>query len=196
MGGEPLLCRELHEYINAAHEVFPRSQIKIVTNALLLRNITPLTVNAMRNAGAMFDVSQYPPTREIAPEFIAFCQENGLRASISKPVREFFRRVVSDLNADYRLIWYACESKHCNFLHGTTLYPCPRVWTNCEPKFAEILGAYAFSESEVSQCSYDLSKDISDDGWDILFKLETPLKLCTKCGDKKELFTWESEAGK
>ena len=196
MGGEPLLCSELHEYINAAHEVFPYAKIKIVTNALLYRNITPLTVEAMRNAGAEFNVSQYPPTREIASEFIAFCQENGLRAVISRPVTKFFRRFVSGHDTDCGKIWYSCESKYCHFLHGTTFYPCPGFWTHSEPKFREILGKYAFTESEYSEYAYDLSKEVNDDGWDILRKFENPFELCKKCGDKKELFTWESEAGK
>ena len=196
MGGEPLLCKSLHEYINVAHEVFPYSNIKIVTNALLYKNITPLTIKAMRDAGAEFNVSQYPPTREIAPEFIAFCQENGLRVAITSPVKKFYRWIVSGRDASLEEIWFCCPNRYCHFLHSTTLYPCPLFWTHSEPKFREILGKNAFSESESREYSYDLSKDIADDGWDILAKIDNPFELCRKCGDKTEFFKWESEAGK
>ena len=196
MGGEPLLCRELHEYINAAHEVFPCSHIKIVTNALLYKNITDLTVQAVKNAGAEIQVTQYPPTREIAAEFIAFCQERGLKLHISRPVTQFFKRFVSGRDADYEHIWYTCESKYCHFLHGTTFYPCPGLWTHTDPKFIGIDGNNTFPESEAREYSYDLRQDINDDGWDILSKFEVPMKLCCECGDAKTLFTWESETGK
>ena len=196
MGGEPLLCKELHEYINAAHEVFPYSQIKIVTNALLYKNITDLTAEAIRNAGAEIQVSQYPPTREIVPEFAEFCQEHGLKLSVSRPITQFFRRFVSGRDTDFREIWYTCESKDCHFLHGTSFYACPAVWTRTEPKFREIVGDRAFTEGECRGFLYDLEQEIDADGWDILMNIENPMELCRKCGDAKTLFTWESEQGK
>ena len=196
MGGEPLLCRELHEYINAAHEVFPYSQIKIVTNALLYKNITNLTVEAIKNAGAEIYVSQYPPTREIVPEFAEFCRERGIKLYVSRPVTQFFMRFVSGHDADFRQIWYTCESRYCHFLHGTNFYACPAVWTYTEPKFREIIGDKFFTESECRGYVYDLLQDIDADGWDILAKIENPMKLCLRCGDTKTLFTWESECSK
>ncbi len=75
LGGEPLLCKNLHDYVNAAHEIFPYSQIKIVTNGLLYKNMTSELIEAIKRAGAEIQVTQYLPTRKIAGEIVAFCEK-------------------------------------------------------------------------------------------------------------------------
>ena len=194
MGGEPLLCRNLHEYINAVHEVFPYSQIKIVTNGLLYKNITPQIISAIRNAGAEIQVSQYPPSREIADKIAAFCMDNGLKLYISSPVKEFSQRVISDKSTDVKKTWAICLSKHCRFLRNTTLYPCWYVWAYSHPEFQGIITKErAVTESECAEVSYDLTKNLDADGWDILAAIDGPLELCRKCGDKHVFYKWESE---
>ena len=195
MGGEPLLCKELYEYIDAAHEVFPYSQVKIVTNGLLYRNITARTIESIRKASAEIQITQYPPTRKIANEILSFCEENGLKVLIDGPVKFFLRRILSDKNKSFRDIWFSCRSRYCHFLHGTVFFPCPRAWTQSDPKFRDVITKELLSESERNEYSYDLTGDIADDGWDILMKFESPISVCSKCGDKLELFEWESEAG-
>ena len=194
MGGEPLLCRELHEYINTAHEIFPYCQVKIVTNGLLFRNITQQTAEAIRNAQAEIQVTQYPPTRKIAAEITAFCEENGLKLTISSPLT-YFHRSSAEEYPDFREAWGTCGSRFCHFLHDTRFFPCPHVWSHSEAKFKDVLRRSAITESEYAEYAYDLTQDIGDDGWDILMKFESPMELCKKCRGKPELFTWESEAG-
>lgn len=194
MGGEPLLCRNLHEYINAVHEVFPYSQIKIVTNGLLYKNITPEIISAIKNSGAEIQVSQYPPSREIADKIIAFCRYNGLKLYISSPVKEFSQRTISDKSTDVKKTWAICLSKHCRFLRNTTLYPCWYVWAYSHPEFQDIITKErAVTESECAEVSYDLTKNLDADGWDILAAIDGPMELCRKCGDKHLFFKWESE---
>ncbi|MBR0278781.1 MAG: radical SAM protein [Synergistaceae bacterium] len=212
MGGEPILCKNLHDYINTAHEIFPYSQIKIVTNGLLYKNMTKETIEAIKNAGAEIQVTQYPPTREIAGEIVAFCEQHGMKLRISEPVREFAKYVVSGNSADYRKCWLSCfrgifGNIHCHFLNGTKFYPCPPIWTADEPKLKEALMKRGIENDEcisdivkgnvsASECckySYDLSQGISDDGWDILTKIESPMEICAKCRDKIVFFKWESE---
>lgn len=192
MGGEPLLCRELHEYVNAAHEVFPYCQIKIVTNGLLIRNITPQTAEAIRNAQAEIQVTQYPPTQKIAEEIVAFCSENGLKLLISSPLKYFHRSTANEY-PDYVEAWSECGSRYCHFLHDTRFFPCPHLWTHSEPKFKEFLARAPITESEYEKYCCKLTDEIKDDGWDILLKMESPFELCQKCRGKPELFEWQSE---
>ena len=193
LGGEPLLCRELHEYIYAAHEIFPYSQIKIVTNGLLYKNITRETIEAIKRSGAEIQITQYPPTRKIAGEIIAFCEQNGIKLSMSGLVREFNSFALPNRGVNAAKCWLECYRKYCKFLRGTNLYPCPMLWTYSEPSFRDIVKERALNESERREYSYDLSQDVSEDGWDILAKFETPMEICNKCGDKLSFFKWESE---
>ena len=195
MGGEPLLCRKLHEYINAAHELFPYSQIKIVSNGLLYKNITPETIETIKNSCTEIQVTQYPPTRRIASEIISFCENNGIKIYIGSPLKQFFRFTISGNDETIRKIWFVCESNYCHLLHDTKFFPCPRLWTHSYEKFKEFIKEGAFTESETSEYSYDLTKEIEEDGWDILMKFENPMTVCSKCGARKILFEWESEAG-
>ena len=195
MGGEPLLCKKLHEYIDTAHDVFPYSQIKIVTNGLLYKNMTHETIKSIRNACAEIQVTQYPPTRKIADEIISFCENNGIKLFIGSPLKQFFKFVVAGNDESIRKIWLVCESNYCHFLHDTKFFPCPRLWTHSCEEFRDFITEGAFTESEASEYSYDLAEEIQDDGWDILMKFENPMSVCSKCGAKKVLLDWESETG-
>ncbi len=176
------------------HEVFPYSHINIVTNGLLYKNITPQTISAIKNSGAEIQVSQYPPSRKIADKIAAFCMDNGLKLYISDPVKEFSQRVISDKSTDVKKTWAMCLSKHCRFLRDTTLYPCWYVWAYSHPEFQDIITKErAVTESECAEVSYDLTKNLDVDGWDILAAIDGPMELCRKCGDKHLFFKWENE---
>ncbi len=115
-----------------------------------------------------------------------------MKLSISKPVSEFEDFAFSDNNVSYETCWLNC-TMFCRFLHGTKLYPCPMAWTHSEPMFRDILPKEnILTEDEISEYSYDLSQEMTADGWDILAKLDNPMKICSKCGDKKVFFKWES----
>ena len=195
MGGEPLLCKNLHEYINAVHEIFPYCNVKIVTNGLLWRNITPEMIEAVKNAGAEIQVTQYIPTRKVAGEIIAFCQENGVKISVGTLIKEFRELIFAKdkPTPDFNECWSVCASWYCHLLIGTILHPCTYVWVSHDPRFKEFQGKESVTESEYGEYSYDFAQDISDDGWDILAKLENPMEICRKCGNKRVSFKWESE---
>lgn len=194
LGGEPLLCRDLHEYIYIAHEVFPYSHIKVVTNGLLVRNMTRETIDAIKDTGAEIQVTQYPPTRKIAGDIVDFCHKNGMKLCMYPLLSKFYGFSFSCSNPDSEKCWLACRSnRYCHFLNGTVFYPCPMLWTYDNPKFRDIVGERVLTDIEHSEYSYDLAQDISDDGWDILAKFENPMEVCRKCGDTQTYFEWESE---
>ena len=195
MGGEPLLCKDLHEYIKIAREAFPCAHISILSNGLLYRNITSVMIQAIHDAGVEFRISQYPPTSKIAEDIVAFCEANNIKLTISTPVKTFVKRLEYTGDVDCYEKWCQCGNRYCHLLHNTTLYPCTYSWTYSDPQFKSIVAERFIDEKEAVEYSYNLAQDISDDGWDILVKLEHSMKICRKCGGNKVDFTWESELG-
>lgn len=193
MGGEPLLCSSLHEYIDSVHAVFPYSDIKIVSNGILYKRINERIAASMRNANAQLQISQYPPTGKLLDEIIFFCEEKNIQLQISEPVTEFFDMEDSGLNRGFQEKWNICGSKNCHFLNGTRLYPCIGMWVRhrFEKEFPEGRGV---NDYENDAFSFDLKSPVSLDGWDMIKKMENPFQICEKCGDKIVWFQWESEA--
>ena len=157
-------------------------------------NITPRTIESIRNACAEIQVTQYPPTRKILSEIVEFSEENEIKTSVGTLIEKFWNRAFKSENQDYVSSFSSCDNRNCHLLHDTVLFPCPFLWTRTEPMLRDVLGKEALTDNDRKEVSYDLSKEIEEDGWDMLMKLESPMKVCGACGEKI-FFKWESESG-
>lgn len=61
LGGEPLLNNQLLDYIEYAHELYPYSIFKIITNGLLLKKLTQSQCEKLLHWNVMISISIYPP---------------------------------------------------------------------------------------------------------------------------------------
>ena len=177
MGGEPLLNPELPLFIRKAREAFPLADIRVVTNGLLIPRVHQPLLDAMRLAGASFDISQYPPTRKIADKIVAFLTEQQIQFCLSSPIKKFQIRTSSGGSNAGEVFEKSCLSKTCTFLRGNRLYICPHIPMLYEMK--EYFG-FQISEAELEQNSFDVEDD-NMDGWKILGRLQDPFTLCRYC---------------
>lgn len=192
MGGEPLLNKELGKYIDILHKVFPWCNIKVVTNGLLYKNISDEMVNSIKEANAVVQVTQYPPTRKIIGQLIDLAEKKDIKIEIDPPVKEFYETIALE-NDTTLFCWENCSSRNCHFLRRGILYPCVAVWTH-----------YAFYEDKQykidkkthDKFSWNLLNNVESDGWDIIQQLERPFYVCKLCGSKKRNFKWSSETVK
>lgn len=185
MGGEPFVNPDLGLFIYEVKRVFPYSDIRVVSNGLLLPNISDRTVEAIKACGAVIDVSQYPPTRHMIEKIITFVQEKKLKIAIGEKITKFMVQKGLDTTEDFERIWTNCFSKACHFLRGRRLYPCPAVILFYENKeFLEL----NITEEETYKHSFDLNNG-NEDGWEILKKFLCPFDFCKYCTDM-EWFDW------
>src|SRR5574344_1878229 len=70
MGGEPFLNPELKKYVRAIKEVYPYTDLRIVTNGLLLKNIDDEILDFIKNNDVMLDISVYPPLHKTIDEIV------------------------------------------------------------------------------------------------------------------------------
>ena len=126
LGGEPLLLKNLDEYLKIARNYFPKTNLRIVTNGLLIQSLTKRVLKAIKENNFIVDITPYAPTRKIIHVI------NEILTSYRIPFwfDEFFKdEFVSFLTlhpgnntAKSRV---ACGNDVCRFLRNGKIYKCP-----------------------------------------------------------------------
>lgn len=177
MGGEPFINPDLKSFVCEVRREFPYADIRVVSNGLLLPNVSAQTLEAIRKCGATIDISQYPPTRKIMENLIRFAQEKELKIQVGKEITQFFKGISSDVSTEYEKIYSKCVSKTCHFLRKGRLYVCGAPILFFENKdFLEL----DITDEDVKNNSFDLIEGY-EDGWEILKKLLSPFDFCRHC---------------
>lgn len=79
MGGEPLLHPQLDDFLYATRAYFPKSNIKIYTNGLLLPRMSNSFWNACRACYASIEITIYPPVKKNELALMNLVKKNGLK---------------------------------------------------------------------------------------------------------------------
>lgn len=186
MGGEPLLNRELPEFIKETRCIFPDAEIRIVTNGLLIPKVESRLFNMMRDCLAGFDISLYLPTKNVMEEIELCCIQEDVEFRFSPLVEKFFRTSQKREKCTMEN-FMKCRSKSCHFLRDGKLALCL-----C-PILVSEYGDLANQHGEFDE------NDIIDlyttklTGDEILEYLSKPIQACDWCGnaDEVEWFGWE-----
>lgn len=188
MGGEPLLCEELPWFVKEVREKFPLSDIRIVTNGLLLPKISEELISVVQSCVAQFDITQYPPTRKLLPRIIDFLNEKQLKYDVTKEVGEFWHKSYCKGNEDIKEAFFnycaagqgsigGLKAGTCVFLRKGRLYACaPMAMLYEKQDFFQ----FSISLEERNESSIDIINGV-ETGWEILAKLNRPASLCRFC---------------
>lgn len=171
LGGEPLLNPELEKYIVLAREILPNSEIQLVTNGVLLLNISEKLLNIVRKNNITIVISEYKPTHmiinEICKKLENFQVDYSIRTYNKK--QKFNLPLSVSPNSKYRK---KCLSPECISICDGKIAKCPTLmYINDFNK--------KFGTSLPNQGIYDL-KDFSE-GETLLKELAKPVELCKHC---------------
>lgn len=89
LGGEPFLNQELGRYLELTREVYPFSDIGVVTNGLLLMNMKSNVIETFRRNKVKILVSSYPPILNRINDIATYVKNQGIEISCSEPINEF-----------------------------------------------------------------------------------------------------------
>lgn len=185
MGGEPLLNVQLADYIVATREVFPDANIRVVTNGLLIPEIGDNVFKAMHANFIGFDITQYPPTREMKEKIELRCIENDVEFMMSPLVERFFDISSTKIETDIKQNFEKCISKSCHFLQDGKISVCGKPILYKKNK--EILKRELVISDEDIVDIYD--KNI--DGFLLNDFLNKPIPACRNCDNvNKKWFKW------
>lgn len=189
LGGEPLLNPQCEDYLGLARSCFPKGDIFLVTNGLLLPKMPDSFFEACRENRIILSVTPYPinlPHEAISRR----CDDFGVEYQLfggDEPKTHFNRLLLDvtgsqDAAENYRRCPY---SNVCLFLYRGRMYPCGigahlRVF---EQHFSQGL---ELTEAD----SVDIFSVRS--GAELLYRLSKPVPMCRYCKQDRwqELTPW------
>lgn len=193
MGGEPLLCENLDEFIAVAREGFPRSHLEIVTNGLLYKKVKNKVWSVAKDCDCFFQISLYPPTFAIKDELSGFFDSIGVRYSFGSGLEQYndtgvidqFHKnlTLSDKHSAY-LASLSCMGARCHFLKSGRISKCAL------PLLSEDINGFFDTEYSATDDDYiDIYSDVNP--WEAVKKLKYSIPFCAYCSEKgTERYPW------
>lgn len=183
LGGEPLLHPELIKIFEPLRKIYPKSEIIIITNGILLDKQTPLFWESLKKFNIALSMTHYPLNVDYQ-KYIEKCKDMGIKAYYFA----LDRNKMQKMNLDYKksrnkeLSFKQCSRKGCHFLRDSKLYVCTLI-----PNIG-FLNKYFNLDFKVKKSDYiDLNKVKSATKINRLFKY--PVDFCKYCNDAKLEYT-------
>lgn len=181
LGGEPLLNPDLGKFIAFTRALYPASIITVVTNGLLVQQMSDDLLALMRDKMAFIHISFYPPLQEKIEEIKRFLYEQRIPYTITEMTAKFNKTQTLTPNDDEDF-FYSCFQASCTCLQNGKLAPC----------YAPFTTKY-FNAAFSKELPTDEGIDLYDDEL-TLIQLKTallnPMQRCQYCvsGDP---YPWE-----
>ena len=189
LGGEPLLNQRCEDYFRLARQCFPKGDIYLVTNGLLLPKMPDSFYETCRDQRIIIAVTPYP-IRLDHDAIGRRCERFGVKYELfgEKTSVTHFNRLLLDVSGsqdaveNYRSCPYA---NVCLFLYRGRMYPCG-------------IGAHLRLFEGHFSAGLELSDTDSVDifsvrsGADLLYQLSKPVPMCCYCNQKRwqDLAPW------
>ena len=183
LGGEPLLLKNLDEYIKIARQYLPRTNLHLVTNGLLIPSLPKNFFDVVRENNVVIEISNYPPTYRIIDKIQAVLDEAKIFYVIRGLAENKIFNVFITLHAgnDATKARYFCCNNDCRFLRDGKIYKCPVDALSY--KFTEHFGIENFPQAT--------GVDIFSKNFPLLLDmLNGEVELCNWCSEEVRKIPW------
>lgn len=184
LGGEPLLHKDLPNVLYCVRELYLQTDIRIVTNGLLLKKMKAEFWKAVKDNGITIDISMYPPTVQQWDTIREILNEYGTSYECTEPIKKFRRRMTLSCRDDIECSFKECVvGNQCTCLYKGRIAACPAPF---------VVRHFNRTFNHHIQCAND-SLDIYDSSvsTEQLIKfVNSPLSMCGYCTQPDE-FDWE-----
>ena len=171
LGGEPFLNPELDRYIKMVRELYKNATISVVTNGLLLSQISDELIKVLKDTDVTIDVSLYPPLQNNISNIVKPLIEKGVRINVSFPIKEF----AYALDEQQGHARFATQNNcTCPNLYKGKLYVCPII------AYIGFYNAYFGEEFDEEDGGIDIYDDTLT-FTDIKKELRKVRKICDHC---------------
>ena len=183
MGGEPFLNPRVADHAEKCREIFPDSDLRIVSNGLLIPSVDEGVLRRLRDCGCSVDVSNYPPTAKKRKEIEKAAARAGLSVAFGIPMKFFVRTIREAPTDDPAPAFRNCLFTHCHMMNGGKLAPCSYAY--CISRFNRFYGT-DYPENDLFELS-----DPAPDGWEIIKAFSRPHEFCRYCGRGAIPYRWK-----
>lgn len=170
MGGEPLLNNNLDECIEIVRSNYPYSDIRIVTNGLLINNLTDDIWNSIHENNIKIDISIYPPLIQRADEMLSIIKDHGVEIGSIRNVSSF-EKILHDKQ---EILWNNISSCTCNNLHNGYIASCQLVF------YGKYFNDYFKKNIPFESGKIDLY-NAELNGKNLMEMLDKPFEACKYC---------------
>lgn len=183
LGGEPLLMKNIDEYIKISRQYFPTSYLGILTNGLLIPSLPQKILDVMRENNVIVHISGYPPTMKLLDKIKNAFGSNKIPyqfrdATDDKQFRSFMTLHAGNNPEKARAV---CCNEGCRFLRNGKIYKCPIDALSF--RFAEVFGLKNYPKA----AGVDLyAENVSS----LLPLLDGNIEMCTWCSERSRSFPW------
>lgn len=125
LGGEPLLHPDLTSFFKIARKHFPKAEITLCTNCILLDRMSDAFWKSMKENEIKFVLSIYPPLKEKAGHYRELIAEKGIEIAYIHQSDEFWAMRNRKGDSDPKKAYEECSDSYCRNLRSGRLYICP-----------------------------------------------------------------------
>ena len=184
LGGEPFMVPMLEQYIRAARQIFPETDIEVVTNGLLIEHLDRKLLKVMKDCKVGIVITPYKPTMYIKEKIIERLDSYELWWSFDGSlITEFSRQLTLNNNHDGYEASKKCISSGCLFLRNGKIYKCPIAGLLND--FVQYYNLAPVPETGIKICGEPrkIYKEIQRCA-------KKPTAICDYCSEKIEMIPW------
>ena len=89
IGGEPLLNKELDKYLYMIRDIYPYSDIRVITNGILVVEMNDNLITAFKETSSKLVVTSYLPLVKKLDRINDFLKQKGVNYEISEMITDF-----------------------------------------------------------------------------------------------------------
>ena len=187
LGGEPFLIDNLPDYLEYARRVFPESDIELVTNGLLIPQMSEQWIHCLEKHRITIVISPYPPTVKIQGKIEDVLSKSTIIWKYDgNEIREFGRNLTLKPAQDMFVSSQKCLAVGCTFLRNRRLYKCP--FEGLISDFGEFYNL----KMEIPDTGYKVDQGGDKDLYEHIKQLALePVEMCRYCSEALEWIPWE-----
>ena len=184
LGGEPLLLKNLEEYMKISQQYLPNSDLRIVTNGLLVPSVPQKILDAIKENKFFVSISNYPPTTKMLDKIKSVLDANKIRYEVrgSSENKNFNVFMTFQGNNNPQKSRAVCWNDGCRFMRDGKIYKCPVDALSY--RFAERFGLKNFPAS----AGVDL---YATNFASLLPMLNGNIEMCHWCSEEVRKIPWE-----
>ena len=125
LGGEPLLHPQLLDIFKPLKEIFPNSEVSLITNGILLAKQEENFWQTLKENKISLSMTKYPINVDYQG-FLDKCRDYGIKSYFFAGVRDEMYSVQLNYkkDTDKKIAFNRCTRKKCHFLKDGKLYLC------------------------------------------------------------------------
>lgn len=186
MGGEPFLNDKLEDFIIATRKMFPISDLRLVSNGLLIPNLDGHIFEVIRDNNVCLDISQYPPTSKLLDKILEKIKPYNVRYCIGDYVDTFHANSNGSRQNDKSVEWKMCDSNTCHFLSEGCIAVCPA------PIVTREMSDVIDFKGEIHQNDIVDLYDTNLTGEKLVKLMGAPIEFCKYCNKESNTrFKWQ-----